>query len=455
MHFLHRRHLFIAILLLFTLVVNAGIAGLNIARLVRNERGVARTYAILAGTENIVSAGQELENSARGFVILGNPRFFEAFQVARSGLDEAVAQLERNASDPDEQLILPSLKLRVARHAEFLRRAMELRRLKSAPVAQRFLSGGQSKRLQEESRGLAAEIQTREQEILQERADESTDASQNATRTFWIASGANLLFLGVVLGLLFRASQQNVQLDRAFSDLKRAESMRDGLTEMLVHDLRTPLTTLLGPLQMLHAGALGELSAEQTELVAMSHGSGERLLKLVNELLDISKMEAGELKIKAQPVEIEALFHEARRELATGEATAPLSTEIAPDLPPVYGDRDLLVRILINLLSNALKFTPKDGKVTLSAARDATNPNFARFEVRDSGEGIPAEDLEKIFDKFGQVETRKAGRKMSTGLGLTFCKLAVETHGGKIWVESEVGQGSVFRFTIPFVKSDP
>ncbi len=451
---LHKRHLFIAFLLLFTLVVNAAIAGVNIARLVGNERAVARTYVILAQTENLISLGKDLETGARGFVTTGNPGFASQIEAARNGLNGAMALLQRNVSDEEQKRVLPSLQLRLARHIENSQRAVALRRARGLGAAQKFLALGRGKTAQTEARELAGQIQSGEQDILQERADISTDSAQNATRTFWIASGANLLFLGMVLRLLWRASQQNAQLERAFADLKRAESMRDGLTAMLIHDLRTPLTTILGPLQMLHGGAMGDLSAEQNELVAMSHASGERLLGLINALLDISKMEAGELKIQRESIEIAALIQEAKREVAVNDAETPrVSSEIEPDLPPVWGERDLLVRVLINLLSNALKFTPNDGAVTVGAGRDPIFPNLARFTVRDSGEGIPAADLDKIFDKFGQVETRKAGRKMSTGLGLTFCKLAVETHGGEIWVESEVGQGSVFSFTIPFVNA--
>jgi signal transduction histidine kinase len=259
-----------------------------------------------------------------------------------------------------------------------------------------------------------------------------------------------LLLLGVS-GLLLRASQQNAQLENAYSDLQRAESMRDGLTAMLVHDLRTPLTTLLGPLQMLHAGVLGPLDDSQREVVAMSHESGVRLLKLINELLDIAKMEAGEMKIERESLEAAPLIEQALREVkrTDGEELAKIEREIEPT-PPIWAENDLVLRVLINLIGNALKFTPKSGVITVGVA---PSENAALFWVSDTGEGIPTQDLEKVFDKFGQVETRQAGRKMSSGLGLTFCRLAVEAHGGKIWVESEVGQGSKFLFTIPIAKS--
>lgn len=455
MHSLHKRHLFIASLLLLTLVVNAGVAAFNIARLVANERAVARTYVILAQTEGIATLAREVENSARGFAATGGARFEESLKTAQGDLQTALDLLNRNISDPDQRLLLPGLELRVKRELEIAQRVLQIRRAQGVGPAQNYLARQGLKTIAQETRDHAEQIQGDEQDLLQERAEVSVEAAQGATRTFWIASLANILFLGVVLQLLWRASQQNAQLERAYADLQSAESLRDGLSAMLVHDLRTPLTTLLGPLQMMHAGAMGKLSAEQSELIGMSFHSGERLLYLINELLDISKMEAGELKISREAVGVPLLIEAARREVAPGDGkVAHLTIEIAPGLPPLCGEFEILVRVLINLLSNALKFTPVTGQVSLGAMRDADDPGFARFWVKDSGEGIPAEDLEKIFDKFGQVETRKAGRKMSTGLGLTFCKLAVETHGGKIWAESEVGQGSVFWFTIPLVGED-
>ena len=125
-----------------------------------------------------------------------------------------------------------------------------------------------------------------------------------------------------------------------------------------------------------------------------------------------------------------------------------LVTELAPDLPPFRADEEKLRRTIVNLLGNAIKFTSEEGTITVGACRD-TVQEAVIFSVRDTGEGIPAEAFGRIFEKFGQVETRKAGRKMSTGLGLTFCKMVAEAHGGRIWVESELGKGSVFLFSIP------
>src|SRR5207247_446426 len=117
-------------------------------------------------------------------------------------------------------------------------------------------------------------------------------------------------------------------------------------------------------------------------------------------------------------------------------------------LPTFSGDEDKLVRTLVNLLSNAIRFTPPGGKITAGARFDERQMAI-EFAVRDTGEGIPEAAFQRIFEKFGQAHARQAGQRTSTGLGLTFCKMVVETHGGRIWVESEVGKGSTFFFTIP------
>ena len=236
-----------------------------------------------------------------------------------------------------------------------------------------------------------------------------------------------------------------------FSDItgrKEVETLRDDLTGMIVHDLRTPLTSLLSGLQALRFVG-GREPAEQ-EILDNAIGGGETLLGMINDLLDISKWESGSLVLDRQAVQPADVIEYALAQ------TAPLARRnglrvarnIPPDLPAVEADRDLLRRSLTNLLGNAVKFTPRGGIVTVSAAHDPAEGAVV-FAVGDTGEGIPAHQVRRIFDKFGQVESRKAGRKMSTGLGLTFCKLVAEAHGGRIWVESKLGKGSRFQFTIP------
>jgi two-component system sensor histidine kinase/response regulator len=247
---------------------------------------------------------------------------------------------------------------------------------------------------------------------------------------------------------LVRLKRQRDELERAYTELRRVEAMRDDLTNMIVHDLRTPLTSLLSGLQSLEM--LGELSTHQLEVVWMAVTGGQTLLSIINDLLDIAKMESGTIELKQQEIAPVHVIGEAAAQVAAllNDKRLTLTKEALENLPLLRADQDKLCRTLVNLLGNAIKFTRQGGIITLTARHDAPQREVI-FSVSDTGEGIPKEAFERIFEKFGQVETRQGGRKMSTGLGLTFCKMTVEAHGGRIWVESELGKGSTFSFTLP------
>lgn len=442
-----RRHLLIGVLVLLTLFTNAFVAYWNIKRLVRNEQLVGQTFNSQVQIERIVSLAKDVETGQRGFLLTGDEAYLEPFRRAQPQLASTLSSLEQTTNDPQQLQILPRLKSRIASRLASARTAIELRRTGGARAATRFVRLGTDKREMDDIRALADKMKEREDELLTLRTGESSDSAQDAFRTFWIASGANVLFLGLISFLLLSAARQNGRLENTVRDLKRAEGLRDSLSQMLVHDLRTPLTTLLGPLQMLGEESLGPLDATQKELVDMSAQSGTRLLKMVNGLLDISKLEAGELNLARTHFPVAPMLKNARSQAKRESDTSTANVRIeAPDLLDVFADQDLIERVVINLLGNALKFTPPDSQILVRASQVE---NVVRIEVEDTGEGIPQKDLARIFDKFGQVETRAGGHKNSTGLGLTFCKLAVEAHGGTIGVSSEVGKGSVFWFEIP------
>ena len=228
---------------------------------------------------------------------------------------------------------------------------------------------------------------------------------------------------------------------------KQLEQLRDDLVDMIVHDLRTPLTSLLTGLQTLECMSL---DPDQTEVLDIAMTGGKTLLALINDLLDVSKMENGSIALERQETAPDALAQQAlgQVEMLARQKGVTLRMESEPHLPPLYADADKLQRTLVNLLGNALKFTPSGGDVRLLVRPDKAESSIL-FSVHDTGEGIPETAFARIFEKFGQVESRQAGRKMSTGLGLTFCKMAVEAHGGRIWVESKPGKGSTFSFCIP------
>jgi signal transduction histidine kinase len=236
------------------------------------------------------------------------------------------------------------------------------------------------------------------------------------------------------------------ELGDKYRQLQELERLRDSLTDMIVHDLRTPLASFLIGLQTMDS--LGPLSDLQRECLSLSLDGGRTLLSMINDLLDISRMEQGTVPIEYSSLQIESVIQSAFRQVTqlARDKNITLGQEIGATVPTLWADEEKLCRVLVNLLGNSIKFTPSGGSVHIEVCQDGSN---ARFGVRDTGEGIPAEAFERIFEKFGQVESRLAGHKMSTGLGLTFCKMAVEAHGGRIWVESQPGKGSTFFFTLP------
>jgi signal transduction histidine kinase len=228
--------------------------------------------------------------------------------------------------------------------------------------------------------------------------------------------------------------------------LQELEKLRDSLVHMIVHDLRTPLTSFSSGLQVLES--LGELNDLQHECLDIALSGADTLLGMINDLLDVSKMEAGQLELQKEPVAPVSVVESALKQVLQSAKAKKIALEhnVSAEVSSLEADAQKLCRVLVNLVGNAIKFTPYGGTITLSVR---PHDDGVLFAVRDTGEGIPAEAFERIFEKFGQVEKRQSGERASTGLGLTFCKLAVEAHDGRIWVESEPGRGSEFLFVVP------
>lgn len=233
------------------------------------------------------------------------------------------------------------------------------------------------------------------------------------------------------------------------SEKKNVEQMKQDLTAMIVHDLKNPLSSIMMSVDFFTAFPDQEIDDTQKQNLDLIRFNSEMLLQMINDMLDIQKIESGNLKLKKAEENIYSLINEAITQLnfIRRAAGVEISYDFEDNLPPLNLDRELILRVITNILSNAIKFTPSHGwiKIRLKEA----SSDWVQASISDSGEGIPPEYLDRIFDKFIQVETRRSGHKLSTGLGLTFCKMAVEAHGGKIWAESKLGTGSTFHFTLP------
>ncbi|OGV71934.1 MAG: hypothetical protein A3K19_07495 [Lentisphaerae bacterium RIFOXYB12_FULL_65_16] len=235
-------------------------------------------------------------------------------------------------------------------------------------------------------------------------------------------------------------------LQMSYEDLRRLEALRDNLTRMVVHDMRGPLMVMQGYLQMLQVKLKDRIDEKERGFFAETSVSCNGLVEMVSSLLEVSRLEEGKMPLRLAESDLRDLAAKAVRTYEPMLRRCALAVSAPPGSVTVICDPDLIERVFANLVGNAVKFTPPEGSVEV---RFRPAEGEVRVEVVDTGPGVPHEYHAKIFEKFGQVEARREGRKYSTGLGLTFCKLAVETHGGAIGVDSDAGKGSTFWFVLP------
>jgi signal transduction histidine kinase len=236
---------------------------------------------------------------------------------------------------------------------------------------------------------------------------------------------------------------RNQELQQSNAELRRLQELRDNLTQMIVHDLRSPLTGVFGSLELLST-EFDQLTPEARRMIELSRGALDETLKMINSLLDVSKIEAGELRPNCRGCDLVLLAREASNLLSGIRGGRTVLIEPETDSIPASIDPDLISRVLQNLIGNALKFTGPDGEVKIRLGHE---DGHIHVSVQDNGPGVAPEYHQRIFEKFGQV--KDAANRVGTGLGLTFCRLAIEAHNGAIGVTSELGKGSTFWFELP------
>jgi PAS domain S-box-containing protein len=249
---------------------------------------------------------------------------------------------------------------------------------------------------------------------------------------------------GEVVGRLF-----------AYHDISREKEidrMKSEFISIASHELRTPMTSIKGSIDLILSGFAGEVGADTQELLEIAQKSCDRLVRLINDILDLAKIEAGQVKLKLVPMDLAEAVERSIRGLKSlaeqSEVTFKLQKPEA--LPFVEVDKDRIEQVVTNLLSNAIKFSPPKGEVSIELS---AGDGWVQCSVRDQGCGIPEEDLGRVFGKFQQVSD--ARRKGGTGLGLAITQALVHEHRGKIWVESRVTEGARFIFRLPMAFTPP
>ena len=259
----------------------------------------------------------------------------------------------------------------------------------------------------------------------------------------------NRLVLGARVRSLLKLKAATDALEESARKMKELEKLRDDLMKMIVHDLKTPLTSILATMEMLMDGDFGVLTQKQRQALGDSEGKAEDLLALIEDLLEVRRIEETALTLNLEKIAPGAFLTEVLHEWQHRfqQERARPSMDVSDDAPVFRADRALIKRVFGNLVQNALTHSSRAVTLKLSARKEGDG---VLFTVSDDGPGIPKEYHEIIFRKFEQVKTPNAPRVRSSGLGLAFCKLVVESHGGRIWVHSDgEGRGSAFHVTLP------
>ena len=259
----------------------------------------------------------------------------------------------------------------------------------------------------------------------------------------------NRLVLGARVRSLIKLKAATDALEDSNRKQRELEKMRDDLMKMIVHDLKTPLTSVLATTEMLRDGDFGPVNDRQTKALSDAESKAEDLLALIEDLLEVWRLEEATITLDLQPISPAAMFAELKHEWALrfAQEHAEATIDVAEEAPVFHADKALVMRVLGNLVQNSLTHTGSSVKLNFSAKKDGDG---VLLTVADNGPGIPPEYHELIFRKFERVKNPNIPRTRSSGLGLAFCKLVIDAHGGRIWVQSAgEGQGSAFHMYLP------
>ncbi len=245
--------------------------------------------------------------------------------------------------------------------------------------------------------------------------------------------------------------QSNKLLFEVNEELKKATRAKSEFLANMSHELRTPLNVIIGFSELMIDEVPGKINDEQRQSLGDILSGGQHLLNLINDVLDLSKIESGKIRLKTTTFALAEVVETLRNTMMPiiAPRKQKLDIEVEKDLPPVHADKAKVRQVLLNLADNSSKFAPDEGRLRIEAIR---KDEWCHVSITDNGIGIKKEDQEKIFEPFCQLESPLTKERSGTGLGLTLVKQIIEKHGGQVWVESEYGKGSRFTFTLPLAK---
>jgi signal transduction histidine kinase/CheY-like chemotaxis protein len=444
---------------------------LSIENLIANSTAIAHTRRVINQVDALTVAIADAGSSTRGYVIAGTPGHLERYRHSQDEIQQTLSDLRTLTIDnPRQQLRLGAIAAPLADTLAYYQRTIALNEVGRHGEAADMVLSPQEDALNAGLRKLLLDIKTEETDLLLQ----STDGVDRSARRSTVALIGGSLVSILILSLVFRHLNREVttrkrselrlsqlglqiqvaneRLEKSNDELARASRLKSDFLSSMSHEFRTPLNAITGYSELLSEDATGPLSEKQRRFVGHIQRGAKHLLDLINDILDLSKIEAGRIDLQRENVVVSETLSEvisAIRSLAIAKDIQVDSRIVTPS--SVYADRLRFKQIVFNLLSNALKFTPARGSVWIESA---TADNMVTISVCDTGTGIPRQEHEAIFESFYQAGATTKGLREGTGLGLAITKRLVALHGGRIWVESETGKGSRFSFSLPAAASD-
>lgn len=429
------------VIVLALLGIVGAVSQRTIHGLIDDSQWVAHTHEVLEQLQRISFQVTQAEAAVRGFVITGDSRLESQYVTDRTGAAPLIADLRFKTSDnPEQQKQIAHLEALINERFAILDQGLSTRKSSGLGAVLAMSKNSRGLAVSGEIASLIAQMRAEESRLLAERNEKEEHSAKSA---FEVVLLAVFLAMLAVLASVFLA----------FRDLKRrreVDRLKSEFVSVVSHELRTPLTSIHGSLGLLASGLLG--SDKGRRMLDIAVNNTDRLIRLINDILDIEKLESGAAQMQRTTCNAGDLI---RRSVDVMRAMAEehkITVLVEECDAAIDADCDRVLQCLTNLLSNAIKFSDPGGAVQ---AKAKTTGDYVEFEVRDQGRGIPVEKRESIFERFHQVDASDSRRKGGTGLGLAITRSIVLQHGGRIWVESQTGKGSVFFFTIPLANPGP
>ena len=448
---------------------------LDMTSLVMSKEWERNSHVETLELVELVSALYDVESMSRGFVVTGDEKYLEPYYQALLLIELKLTHLQSlTQENPRQKKRLDSIALLIREKLTMVNETIEFRKSNGFQAASQAVMAGRDNRLMDEIRRLVADAHNDDVRILQEREAVDEANTRKVIRLLLAGSILSLVLLCTVFILLNREitrcvrteeelrehrdhldrliQERTAQLEQTRLEAEAANHAKSEFLENMSHEMRTPLTGVMGVIELLLMDARTDVDRHYLE---MALTSADALKRLINDIIDFARNATGEMSFRMLPFDLRGFVHSVTDSFALDANRKGLRylVEIDDRVPEtLVGDEGRLRQVLVNLVGNAVKFTEHgEINVKVRTARDSSRPerDVLLFTIRDTGIGITADYLQKVFDKFTQADTSSTKRFGGVGLGLAFSRQIIENMGGTMWVETLHGEGSAFSFTLP------